>query len=58
MKPIRVGDLVYLFCDDIICDEQIVPGIVVAWHPELCRYKVLIEERLHLLPIEYLRKIK
>lgn len=58
MRPISVGDLVYLYHDDVICDEQATIGIVVAWHPELRQYEVLIKEQFYWLKNEYLRKFK
>lgn len=54
----KIGDLVYLYNDDIICDEQAMFGIIVDWQPELRRYKVLINEQFHWLSDEYMRVIK
>lgn len=58
MATISVGDLVYMHSDDIICDEQRIIGIVVAWHAEMQLYRVLIHDQIYWFKNEFLRGLK
>jgi len=58
MATISVGDLVYMHGNDIVCDEQMTIGIVVAWNAEMQLYRVLIRDQIYWFKNEFLRGLK